>query len=87
MRGLIIFAAAVIVGCAPTPSLQELEAEAEVTGDWTEVERYERALARRAARQGPMCPTGQVSFCESYLGSEQCRCVDGDRMRALLIGR
>ena len=87
MRVLIIFAALTIVGCAPMPSLGELEAEAEVTGDWSDVERYERAMARRETRNGRMCPTGQVSYCEQYLGSEDCRCVAGDRMTTYLISR
>jgi hypothetical protein len=87
MRTLIIIAAFAIVGCAPMPSLEELEATAEVTGDWSNVERYERAMARRATRNGRMCPTGQISICESYIGSERCQCSGSDRMSAVLISR
>jgi len=84
MKALIVLTALIAVGCAPTPSLEELEAEAEVTGDWTEVERYERTLARREART-LSCPSGHIRFCEEYLGGERCTCVADDQVRALLI--
>ena len=84
MRILIVIAAFAIVGCAPTPSLEQLEAQAEVTGDWSDVERYERAMVRRETRNGRSCPTGQISYCEAYFGMEECRCVDGDKMNAYL---
>ena len=87
MRTLIVLTALLAVGCAPTPSLKELEAEAEVTGDWTEVERYERMLARREARNMPSCRSGEVRYCEDYIGGERCACADGDRVRAMLIRR
>ena len=84
MKALIVLTALVAVGCAPTPSLEELEAEAQVSGDWTEVERYERMLARREARN-MSCPTGQLRYCEEYIGGERCTCARDGQIRALLI--
>ena len=67
--------ALLLLGCAPMPSLEELEAEAEVTGDWSAVEQREAMLARRAARYGPSCPAGKVSYCEDVVGKRRCTCV------------
>ncbi len=42
-----------LIGCAPVATLEELEAQAYVSGDWSEVEKRERIIARREARKGP----------------------------------
>jgi hypothetical protein len=65
--------------CATPPTMEELEAQAWQTGDWSAVERREDFLARRAARQarntGPMCPDGTIEFCEQRAGDRSCACV------------
>ena len=72
---LILFLGA----CATPPTMEELEAQAWQTGDWSAVERREDALARHAARQansaGLACPNGAIEYCESRVGRMNCRCV------------
>ena len=41
MKLLFLFALAVVIGCAPQATLEELEDEAIGTGDWVAVERHE----------------------------------------------
>lgn len=87
IRYLAILAMIFAAGCAPAPTLEQLEARAEVSGDWSEVERYERMMARRASRRGPSCPAGKILYCEEEIGGERCACMPGDQMRVLLIPR
>ncbi len=65
--------------CATSPTMEDLEAQAWQTGDWSAVERREEALVRRAARRAEnarlMCPDGTVSYCEQRVGTMECRCV------------
>jgi len=56
---LIIFGGMIALsGCATRLTLEELEAEAVVTGDWTLVERREKAIARRNLHDA------RVAFCK-----------------------
>ncbi len=50
-----------LVGCAPVTTLEELEAQAYVSGDWSAVDKRERMIARREARMGPTCPGDAVA--------------------------
>ena len=65
--------------CVTPPTMEELEAQAWQTGDWSAVERREDALARRAARQAQnaslMCPDGAIEYCEERIGELKCSCV------------
>ena len=78
-----------LVGCAPMKSMEQLEADAMVTGDWSAVEERERAIARKAERQGVKlnCPTGYVSFCQTYAGLDRCGCVSRRGMQDMFAGR
>ena len=88
MRVLFALGAALFLfGCAATQSLEELEAQAAITGDWSAVEKRERILARRDARRPPSCPSGQMSYCEAYVGQLRCMCVDKTAIRAALRQR
>lgn len=71
--------------CAAPPTLEELEFEALQSGDWSAVERRERAMARRAARQPVQCPKGEIEFCDSRFGERTCECV-GRRAVNMLFG-
>ena len=54
MRTLMVFLAVTMVvvlgGCGSYSTLEELEQEAMLTGDWSRVEQRERILAKRAMR-------------------------------------
>ena len=90
MRAIVVLGALLLSGCGTTLSLEELENQALLTGDWSAVEARERAIARREARRGIQCPAGRVSVCESFVGSTRCQCVTQDgvrRMMAFGLGR
>lgn len=67
-------------GCFSVPSLQQLEDQALVSGDWSDVEKRERVIARRLARQGPKCETGSLRLCRDYGVNDRCVCVKPDRL-------
>lgn len=84
MRSAIIFIViGLLAGCAAGPTLEELEARALVTGDWSLVEKREAQLARRN-RPTIHCPSGKVSYCESYVGQSRCGCISDDLSRVML---
>ena len=75
MKILIVFAFVVLSGCSIGPTMQELEDQALLTGDWSAVERRERSLARRKAIRGPTCPVGYIGFCVDRFYDKACSCV------------
>ncbi len=82
MKGLILlFCAVLMVGCAQFQTLEELELAAIATGDWSAVEKREKAIARRQAQMGPACSDGLVAICESRGADDNCRCVSRRAMR------
>ena len=74
-------------GCGSYQTLEELEKQAFLTGDWSAVERRERIIQRRKARSGNICPAGSVAVCEAFAGSSRCSCVESDNVHAILAGR
>ena len=80
MKAAVMLAALFLAGCSSFQSLEELEAEAIRTGDWSQVEERERILAKRQAREGISCPAGFVSVCLKYPGDPLCKCVHEDEM-------
>lgn len=88
MRVLAIFAAAfgalTLSACGSFQSMEELERQAMLTGDWSAVEQRERVLARREQQRGQQCPSGYVSYCQKYVGRSECRCISNDAMRDVL---
>lgn len=88
MRGIIIiFALCVLAGCSTRPTLEQLEAEALVTGDWSRVEQREAAIARRNQRSGISCPSGTVGYCKTFMSDKECACVSQESIYSLLSGR
>lgn len=76
-----------VTGCGSYHTMEELEHQAMLTGDWSAVEKRERIIARRKARSGYNCPNGQVAVCDSMMSSERCTCMESDNIRALMLGR
>ena len=81
---LVLF---VLVGCAAQPTMDELETQAFITGDWSAVESRERAIARRALRSSRNCPAGYVTYCEESFSSSRCSCLKRDSLSIVLTGR
>lgn len=84
MRFLSVFALVLLSACATGPTLEELEDQAMLTGNWAAVEHRERSLARRQARQGLQCPAGYLSYCEDRYGDARCSCVPQDSIRVFV---
>ncbi len=81
---LALLAALLLTGCGSMPSLEQLEDQAFLSGDWSAVEKRERLIARRIAIRGPQCPVGMVAFCEKRGVQKRCGCADKTEMRELL---
>jgi hypothetical protein len=62
MKGIVILAFCVLAGCATGPTLEQLEADALMTGDWSLVEKREQQLRRRQMRAAYQCPNGYIAF-------------------------
>ena len=73
----------VLAGCTAAPTLEELEFAALESGDWSEVKKRERAIARRQARMAQECPNGRVRFCVKRAVREECGCIARDEFRDL----
>ena len=78
MRLVSVFASVLLAGCVAGPTMHELESRAMLTGNWADVEKRERSLARRQAQLGPQCPSGYVSYCEVRFGERRCECLERD---------
>ena len=87
MRGIVVICAlCVLAGCSTGPTLEQLEAEALVTGDWSLVEQREARIARRNQSDGISCPSGMVSYCQTYMAEKQCTCAERDSVYFILGG-
>ena len=85
MRGMvIIFALCVLAGCSTGPTLEELEAQALITGDWSLVEQREASIARRQQRSGISCPSGTVSYCQTFMSESRCTCVSQSNIYSMM---
>jgi len=79
--------ALMIAGCSATKTLEELEADALRSGDWSLVEEREAVIAKREARRASQCPDGTVSYCATSIGSHRCQCVAKAAMLDFLVAR
>jgi hypothetical protein len=68
-------------GCGTYHTLEELEEQALVSGDWSEVERREIKIAMRTGHSGVSCPSGTTYFCQRGGVAERCACVAVDDMQ------
>jgi len=75
MKAFVFFGLCILAGCATRPTMQQLESEALVTGDWSAVQQRENAIKRRQQRQGPECPPRSISYCVQSFGETRCACV------------
>ena len=84
---IFLLTVAVLTGCASQPSLQELEAQALQSGDWSAVEARERSLARR---NGPgssdACPRGKALVCNERLEEPSCYCASRNDFSRMIGG-
>jgi hypothetical protein len=65
-----------LAGCATKSSLEQLEDEAMVSGDWLAVEKREQSSNRLGPINGRSCPNGRALICVKNGLREECECVD-----------
>ena len=75
----------VLAGCTVAPTLEELEFAALQSGDWSEVKKRERAIARREARMAKQCPVGRMRVCIKRATANECGCVARDEFEDVFI--
>lgn len=78
MKVMVLMGLCLLAGCGTYPTLQQLEAEALVTGDWSAVEHREFILNRREQRSGPQCPGDSIKYCVKSPASMRCTCVESN---------
>ena len=71
-------------GCGSYQTLEELEQQAFISGDWSEVEKRERIIAKRRARSGATCGSGQTQYCEKWGATSRCTCMKADSLQDML---
>jgi len=71
----ILFTLAVVAGCVSRPTLEQLEDEANITGDWSAVERREELIKERLESTAPGCPVGQRKRCFEQQSGIECYCL------------
>ena len=77
MRILTLVVLLMLAGCSSAPSLEELEAEAMATGNWSAVEERERVLRQQKRTAEFDCPEGLTLVCVDKGGGEDCICRTG----------
>lgn len=75
MRFVVLFTLVIVAACASRPTLEQLEDEANTTGDWTAVERREELIKKRLESTAPGCPVGHRKKCLEEQTGIQCYCV------------
>ena len=81
MKFLALMIAGLLVGCGTVTPLAELERQALLTGNWSEVEKRERILEQRRARRERSCPTGYIAYCVQDFGTNKCQCISRETFR------
>jgi len=64
-----------LTGCSSTTSLEDLETEAMISGDWSEVERRERQMRQQKLTAEFDCKTGMTLVCVDKGSGEECTCL------------
>ena len=80
---------ALLLMSACAPSTHDVIEQAQLTGNWTLVNKRIAALERLEARSLQLCPLGEKRWCISRLGHEKCSCVsdsEGRDMFERLVG-
>jgi len=73
LAGVIILC--LLAACAAKPTMEELEAEASITGDWSAVEKREKMNRRMGVQDERQCEPGYMLMCNKRSAQEICSCV------------
>lgn len=77
-----VISGALMSACAQ--SRQDLIKQAQLTGDWTAVDKRIEAVARYEEENRQFCPRGTRLFCVKRIRDEQCSCVSDWQGRDML---
>ena len=80
MRTIALVAILVCTGCGSTKSLEDLESEAMISGDWTSVERRERQLRQQKRTAEFDCAADMTLVCVDNGSHEECTCMKRPRL-------
>ncbi|MGI9200894.1 MAG: hypothetical protein ACR2QL_07535 [Woeseiaceae bacterium] len=75
MRITIILLTLILAACASRPSIEELEDQAMVSGDWSAVEAREKAYERQRGESALVCPVRYTKVCHQSGADDKCSCV------------
>jgi hypothetical protein len=77
-----IMALCLLVGCSARPTIEELEAEALDTGDWSAVKKRQRMDEKfGVVKTDSACRGDKVEICQTKSGQEFCDCVSPYELR------
>ena len=77
-----ILALCLLVGCSTRPTIEELEAEALDTGDWSAVEKRQRMDEKwGVVKSDSACRGDKVEICQTKSKQEFCDCVSPHDLR------
>ena len=65
-----------LAGCAAKPTLEQLEDEAIVSGDWSAVEKREQSSNQLDPINGRSCLNGRPLICVKDGAREECACAE-----------
>lgn len=85
MKSIVIVSLLLLAACGNRPTLEQLEDEALVSGDWSKVEARERDDLHDQRQSAVRCPSGQIASCKTHLSPDNCRCVRSDGQYRLPI--
>ena len=85
LRTVLIVCLLGLCACAGHAPMQQLEAEALQSGDWTAVHQRERMIARQRGKTD-LCPDGEMAVCTRNVGADRCRCTNRAGFRRLVSG-
>ena len=82
MKFVGIIALCLLVGCTARPTMEELEAEAEATGEWAPVDKRKRMDEKWGVVQtSSNCRGDKVEVCQTKSAQEFCDCVSPHDLR------
>lgn len=87
MKILALVLLPLLFACAPLPSLEELEEQALVSGDWSRVEARERLIAEKNAEENAInfCDySGRIYYCEVSGLERRCSCIERRALNQIL---
>ncbi len=82
----VVLALCLLGGCGTYHTMEELEHQAFLSGDWSPYEHRERQIASRRQRAGVACPSGLMLYCIDRGGDRRCSCESSEDFREILGG-